>query len=235
MDAQTEHLTSASDLARDNSVRIPNESAQYRAARTALLAEEVALRRQIAKVADLRHALPPGGAVSGDYRFMGEDGPADFAGLFAGRDTLIAYTYMFGAKRERPCPMCTATLDAWEGNADDVGQHASLVVIAGAPIERLKAWKAERGWKHLRLYSDLTGAYLNDYFGFTPDGGDGAAINVFTLKDGVARHFWSDEMSDSTADPGQDPRGAPDAAPLWMLLDFTPNGRPGDWYPKLRY
>ena len=37
-----------------------------------------------------------------------------------------------------------------------------------------------------------------------------AAYNVFTRRDGTIRHFWGDEMGGATADPGQDPRGAPD-------------------------
>lgn len=37
----------------------PNESAEYREARNKLLAEEIALRRQIEAVAALRRALPP--------------------------------------------------------------------------------------------------------------------------------------------------------------------------------
>jgi predicted dithiol-disulfide oxidoreductase (DUF899 family) len=37
------------------------------------------------------------------------------------------------------------------------------------------------------------------------------------------------------ADPGQDPRGAPDIMPLWTVLDMTPGGRGTDWYPKLEY
>jgi predicted dithiol-disulfide oxidoreductase (DUF899 family) len=61
------------------------------------------------------------------------------------------------------------------------------------------------------------------------------AFNVFTRRDGTIRHFWGGEMSGSTADPGQDPRGAPDPAPLWMVLDSTPEGRGADWYPKLDY
>jgi hypothetical protein len=114
MDAKTETLTPSAELARDNSVRIPNESAEYRAARTALLAEEIELRRHIERVAAQRRVLPPGGAVTGDYRFQGEDGSTDFAGLFAGKQTLGAYSYMFGPQRERPCPMCTNLLGAWE-------------------------------------------------------------------------------------------------------------------------
>ena len=42
-------------------------------------------------------------------------------------------------------------------------------------------------------------------------------------------------MSGKTADPGEDPRGAPDPAPLWNILDLTPAGRGTDWYPKLEY
>jgi predicted dithiol-disulfide oxidoreductase (DUF899 family) len=42
-------------------------------------------------------------------------------------------------------------------------------------------------------------------------------------------------MGGKTADPGQDPRGAPDLMPLWTILDTTPEGRGTDWYPKLDY
>jgi len=235
MDAWTETLTPAVALARGNPMRIPNESAEYRAARTALLAEEIELRRHIARVAAPRRALPSGGAVIGEYRFANEQGQTDFAGLFGDKSTLVMYNFMFGPKRARPCPMCVNLLGAWEGNAADIGQHASLVVVAGAPVERLLAWQRERGWNNLRLYTDLNGAYSRDYFAILPDGGEIPAINVFTRRDGTIRHFWSGEMGDATADPGQDARGAPDPAPLWTVLDLTPDGRPPDWYPKLAY
>ncbi len=235
MDAKSEDLIPAADLARDSPIRMPNESNAFRAARTALLAEEIELRRHIARVAAQRRALPPGGEATGDYRFEGEDGPTDLAGLFADKQTLVVYSFMFGPQRQRPCPMCTNLLGAWEGNAADIAQRVSLVVVARSPIERLVAWKQERGWKHLRLVSDLNDNYSRDYFGVSPDGLDISALNVFTRRDGSIRHFWSDEMGGSTADPGQDPRGAPDPAPLWMVLDCTPDGRGADWYPKLDY
>lgn len=235
MDAKADSLVPAEQLARDNPIRAPGENAEYRAARTALLAEEIALRRQIEKVAAMRRALPPGAPVAGDYHFEGEEGEIDFAGLFKAKPTLITYSYMFGPERERPCPMCTNMLDAWDGVADSIAQHAALAVIARSPYAKLAAWKRERGWKHLRLYSDLSGAYSRDYFALSPEGDDIPAMNVFSRKDGTIRHFWSGEMTGQTADPGQDPRGAPDPSPLWMVLDLTPEGRPATWYPKLDY
>jgi predicted dithiol-disulfide oxidoreductase (DUF899 family) len=234
MTAETQILKPAGEVARTARTRIPNESAEYRAARTALLAEEIELRRHIERVAAQRRALPQGAPVTGDYRFQGEEGTTDLAGLFGDKQTLVIYSYMFGPQRERPCPMCTNLLGAWEGNAADIGQKVSLVVVARSPIDRLIAWKKERGWRNLRLYSDLNGAYSRDFRAIATDGTDEPALNVFTRRDGTIRHFWSDEMS-WTADPGQDPRGAPDPAPLWMVLDKTPEGRDPRWYPKLEY
>jgi len=228
-------LAPASELARKNGVRFPNESDEYRRARDALLAEEIELRRHIERVAEQRRELPPGGAVTTDYRFEGENGPARFADLFDGKQTLVIYSYMFGPQRERPCPMCTSLLSAWDGEALDIEQRVALAVVARSPIHRLVAFKKERGWRNLRLYSDVRGDYSRDYHAVSKDGGDDPAFNVFTRRDGTIRHFWSGEMGFATADPGQDPRGAPDLMPIWTILDATPEGRATDWYPRLEY
>ena len=235
MDAKIETLIPAAEMARENPMRFPNESAQYRAARTALLAEEIELRRHLSRVAEQRRALPPGGEVSGDYRFQGEHGPVDFAGLFGDKQTLVVYSYMFGPQRARPCPMCTSLLSAWNGETRDVDQRVALAVVARSPIERLVAFKKERGWRALKLYSDPSQEFSRDFHAVGETGEDWAGLHVFTRRDGTIRHFWSGEMDFSTADPGQDPRGAPDLMPLWTVLDTTPEGRDPKWYPKLDY
>ena len=229
----TSQRTSATDLARQNGVRFPNESVDYRHARDALLAEEIELRRHIERVAEQRRALPPGGAVPRHYAFVGENGPTDFSELFGDKQTLAVYSYMYGPKRAQPCPMCTSLMSAWDGESLDVEQRIALVMVARSPIERLLAVQKERGWQHLRLYSDGVGDFSRDYV--SADDADMPAFNVFTRRDGSIRHFWSGEMGGSTADPGQDPRGAPDLMPLWTILDNTPEGRGTDWYPKLEY
>ncbi len=233
--ATVQTLAPAVELVKRNRITLPNESVEYRRARNALLAQEIELRRHIERVAEQRRALPPGGEVIGDYRFQGEDGPLDFVSLFGDKQTLVIYSFMFGPQRERPCPMCTSLLSAWDGEARDIGQRVALAVVARSPIERLIAFKKERGWRDLRLYSDTDGRYSRDYHAIGKEGGDDPALNVFTRRDGTVRHFWSAEMGFETADPGQDPRGAPDLMPIWTVLDTTPEGRASNWYPKLDY
>lgn len=231
-----EHLVPATQLAEKSQMRIPHESAEYRAARTKLLAEEIELRRHIERVAEQRRALPAGGEVRGDYKFRGEDGEiVDFAGLFGEHQTLGIYSAMYGPGMKRPCPMCTSAVGPWDPIANDLAQQMSFLVVARSPIERLKDWKRERGWQHIRMFSDLNDAYAHDYCAVAPDGSDIPALHFFTRRDGTVRHFWGGEMDFNTGDPGQDPRGAPDVSPLWTLLDMTPEGRPPHWYPKLDY
>ena len=75
-------LSPASQLAASNTVHFPNESAEYRTARNALLAEEIELRRYLERVAAQRRALPPGGEIPRDFEFVGEAGLLRFSGLF---------------------------------------------------------------------------------------------------------------------------------------------------------
>ena len=101
-------------------IHYPNESAEYRAARNALLDDEIALRAQIEAVAAKRRALPPGGAVAADYVFerIGTNEAPDkvrMSELFAGHPSILLYSFMYGPEREKPCPGCTHTLDGLDG------------------------------------------------------------------------------------------------------------------------
>ncbi len=226
-------LISAAELAEKNKAHFPNESPEYRRARNALLAEEIELRRNIERVAALRRTLPPGGAIPEDYAFENHDGTVRLSQLFGDKDTLVIYSMMYGPQRENGCPMCSAMLTSWDGTARNLRERVALAVTARSPIERLLDFKLDRGWKNLPIYSDTKGDYTRAYV--TADDADMPGLSVFTRNDGTIRHFWSGEMNHEMADPGQDPRGAPDLDPLWTILDLTPAGRGETWYPKLEY
>lgn len=226
-------LAPAAELAGRNTARFPGESAEYRQARNALLAEEIELRRHAERVAAMRRQLPPGGIVAKAYRFVGEHGPVSLSDLFGDKQTLAIYSYMMGPQRQQPCPMCTSLMGSFESKIADFAQRIGLAFIARAPIERLVEAKRARGWTQLPVFCDSEGDYTRDYV--SAEDADIPGYSVFTRRDGTIRHFWSEEISDGMKDPGQDPRGSPEMDPLWLLLDTTPEGRGADWYPKLTY
>ena len=227
----TQELVSSQELAATNKAHFPNESAEYRRARNALLVGELELRRAIERVASLRRALPSGGEIPKDFEFSGEKGTVRLSELFADKDTLLVYSMMYGPKRKGPCPMCTSFLNSWNGTAMNLRQRVAVVVTARSPIERLVEYKAQRGYTSLPFVSDSPGDYTRTYV--NADDADVPGFSVFTKRDGKIFHFYSGEMSGEMADPGQDPRGAPDVDPMWLMLDMTPAGRGTTWYPDI--
>lgn len=220
--------------------RLPNESPDYRAARDELLRAEMDLRRQIESVAALRRELPQGGAVAEDYVFDEEtaDGTirqVKLSELFNGKQTLAVYNFMYSAEMEAACPSCTAVLDSLDGAAQHVNQPISFVVVAKSPIGRITAYARERGWDHLRLLSSANNTYNVDYGGQAPQGYQLPALNIFTQRDGVTRHFYNAELLFAPSEPGQHPRHVDIVWPLWGMLDFTPEGRAPDWLPRRNY
>jgi predicted dithiol-disulfide oxidoreductase (DUF899 family) len=240
-------------------VSFPGESAEYRAARDRLLAQEIELRRMTEAVAAARRELPPGGAIPEDYVFAGagadgEPTPVRMSELFApGKDSLAIYSFMFprdpsddrpgpqtGATAslpltEGPCPSCVSLLDQLDGTTFHAAPLLNFAVVAKAPLARVLAFAEERGWRHLRVLSSASNAYNRDYVAETPEGHQRPMFNVFRRYPDGIRHFWGSELFYAPSEPGQDPRHVGTLEPLWNLLDLTPEGRPPDWDEQLSY
>ena len=232
--ATLDRLIPAIKLAHQSAKPYPNDSAAYRKARTALLVEEIELRRHIERVAAQRRALPMGGEA-GAYQFLDEQGKTvGLIDMFGEHGTLVTYFWMYGPERERPCPMCTGLLGSLDIPAVDLEQRVALAVIGRSPVARQLAFARERGWRNLKFYQCVGDDFPTDYRGLAPDGSEWPALDVWKRENDKVFHFWAGE-SGETADPGQDQHGAPDPMPLWNILDLTPEGRGTDWYPKLEY
>jgi len=117
----------------------------------------------------------------------------------------------------------------------DIEQRVALAIVAKSPIARLKSLQAGTRLAPSSVLfisrQQLQPRLLRGAAGHE----DTAAYNVFVRRSGAIHHFYGAEMTGETADPGQDRAGAPDFAPIWGLLDTTPEGRGKDWYPKLQY
>src|SRR5262245_49439311 len=219
-------LVAADVLAAERTPQFPGESAEYAHAREALLAEEIEVRRHLTRLSEQRQALPPGPIVERDYRFL--DGNGDDVGLaelFGEHGTLLTYFWMYGPERARPCPMCTNFLGGANGNARDVEQRCAFKILGRSTVERQRAFAAERGWHDLTFVQTVGDDYARDLGLLDAEGNESPALVVYRKDVDQVRVFYSAEMPMDAADPGQDPRTAPDVAPLWALLDLTPEGR----------
>jgi predicted dithiol-disulfide oxidoreductase (DUF899 family) len=222
--------------------RFPGESAAYRAARDKLLKAEIKLRRDMESVASLRRELPPGGFNPQDYEF--DEGSADsdavrtvrLSELFVRpKASLVVYSFMYGPNMAKACPSCTSILDSLDGTAPHATQRINLVVVAKSPIQRIRAYARERGWRNLRLLSSANNTYNRDYHAEDDKGSQWPTLNVFSRAGGKVRHSFCSELLFAPSEPGQDGRHVDVIWPLWNLLDFTPEGRGTDWRPKLEY
>ncbi len=228
-----------------HSKRFPGESAAYRTARDKLLRADLALRKNVEEVAALRRQLPPSGPVPQDYVF--DKGSADLgdtqsvrqvrlSDLFSKPDSsLVVYSFMYGPKMARPCPMCTAMLDSLDRTAPHATQRINLAVVAKSPIERIREFARERRWRNLRLLSSASNAYNRDYFGEDQKDVQWPALNVFARRGSAIHHMFCTELLFAPTEPHQDGRHVDCIWLLWNLFDFTPEGRGTDWHPKLAY
>src|SRR5262245_43522626 len=221
---------------------LTNESNEYLAMREEVRQAEIELMRQRERVAELRRRLPKGAALQ-DYEFL-EGPPSLDAGdepvrrvrlseLFTAPDrSLVIYHLMFGKKQTKPCPMCTAWIDGYNGVAHHLAQNLDFAILAAADPSTLRAYARNRGWNKLRLLSAAESTFKYDLGSEDREGGQDSTISVFTREsDGTLRHFYSGHpwLADDIKE-----RGIDELSPIWNVLDLTPQGR-GTFYTSLDY
>lgn len=212
--------------------RLPSESPAYREVRDRLLREEIALRDQRERVAELRRSLPLDTPIQ-DYRLRdGAGKEVPLSQLFVRPDKpLVLYQYMYGGAQTAPCPMCTLLVDSLSGLGPHLDQVVNFAVVAAAGFDDFAAWAKTRGWSDLRLLSCKDTTLKRDLGFEDADGGQLPGMTVVVRgTGGDLRHAYS-----GSAVLGDDRhRGLDLFMPLWHLLDLTPDGR-GQWWPALSY
>jgi predicted dithiol-disulfide oxidoreductase (DUF899 family) len=136
---------------------------EWLAARTELLAREKELTRQRdALVAD-RRRLPMVEVVK-DYVFEGPEGRVGLADLFHGRRQLIVGHFMFHPDWDAGCPSCSAGADEMSrGHLEHLNKRdTTFVYVSRAPIAKIEAYKATRGWT-FPWYSSYGSDFNYDY------------------------------------------------------------------------
>ena len=221
---------------------LPDESEEYLLKRDELRRAEIHLRNQRERVAELRRQLPQGPAVE-DYVFEEISTKLDagdtpvrkvrLSELFTSPNrSVVLYHFMFGKKQTKPCPMCTAWIDGFNGVAQHLAQNLDFAIVAAADLPSLRSHARARGWNRLRLLSAGSSTFKYDLGSEDKEGKQDSAISVFTRDtDGTIRHSYTGHP---WLAPDITERGIDELTPIWNVMDLTRQGR-GTFYAQLEY
>jgi predicted dithiol-disulfide oxidoreductase (DUF899 family) len=202
------------------------------AARRALLEKEKELTRLGDELSRLQRALP-WEEVTKEYVFEGPEGKETLADLFAGRNQLIVYHFMFHPDDKAGCPHCSLRADGFSG----IGAHlnhrdVTMVMVSRAPYSKLEEYRRRMGWG-LKWVSSGDSDFNFDYqASFTPEEMVAKrALYNFAIRDPKAREreghsiFYKDESGTvfhtySCYDRGNDKLNL-----HYHYLDLVPKGR----------
>jgi predicted dithiol-disulfide oxidoreductase (DUF899 family) len=213
---------------------------QWLAERTKLLAHEKEFTKHLDRVNAERRRLPMV-KIEKDYVFDGLAGKQGLASLFDGRRQLIVYHFMFDPKWGKGCSGCTTWVDAL-GNLSGLNKRdTTLVLVSRAPLVKLDAYKAKRGWS-IPWFSSFGSDFNYDFhvtldatvapveYNYrpeaemlvqrTPNGtkGEEHGLSVFFALDREVFHTYSAYG-----------RGTGCLTDAYALLDMTPYGRQQDF------
>ncbi|MGB8170391.1 MAG: thioredoxin family protein [Chthoniobacteraceae bacterium] len=209
--------------------------AEWLAARTALLAEEKQLTRQMDAVAAKRRALP-WVKIDKDYRFNSGNGRVSLADLFGGKSQLVIQHFMLGPGWEEGCPSCSYMADHTDGMLPHLAaRDVMMLAVSRAPLAEIDAFKKRMGWHfdwvssnssdfnydfHVSFTEEEIASGKVDYnFTMQPFGSTEApGISVFEKDDdGTVYHTYSVYG-----------RGVELMMGTYRILDLLPKGRDED-------
>jgi len=209
---------------------------EWLAQRLKLLEHEKELTKQKDRVNAERRRLPMV-KVEKEYTFDTLEGKKSLKDLFEGRKQLIVYHFMFDPKWDEGCPGCTGYVDALGDLSALADRDTTFVLISRAPLEKLQAYKAKRGWN--RNWVSSYGSDFNyDYHATQDESKAPVEYNYLTKEQILARgltYILDGEQHGTSVffRDGDDvyhtysnyARATEGTADSYGLLDLTPYGR----------
>jgi len=214
---------------------------QWLSERKQLLAHEKELTRLYDRVNAERRRLPMV-KIEKNYVFEGSRGKRTLKDLFEGQRQLIIYHFMFDPSWEKGCTGCTSYVDALGDLSLLKDRDSRFAVISRAPLAKLEAYKAQKGW-YIAWYSSY-GSDFNYDFHVTFDpkvapveynyrtqaeisAAKGCPVRMEGEEHGLSVFFRIDDDVFHTYSTYA--RGTESITDSYRLLDMTPYGRQQDF------
>jgi predicted dithiol-disulfide oxidoreductase (DUF899 family) len=148
--------------------------------------------------------------------------------------SLVAHHLIFAEYEEEACQSCSMWNNGFNGIADNFDQHVNIVIIAKAPLIKLRSWGRLRGWHKIRLLSSFGSTFSADMnlerSDWMPNLNQALGISVFRKDGDAVRHVYS-STPESTS---HEVRAIDLLSPIWNVLDIVSKGR-GEWNPSNSY
>ena len=227
---------------------------EWLAERKKLLGHEKELTKHYDRVNAERRRLPMV-KIEKNYVFHGPAGKPTLQELFEGRRQLIVYHFMFDPAWDKGCPGCTGFVDALGDLSLLEKRDTTFVVVSRAPLAKLDAYKAEKGWSinwvssfgsdfnydfHVTLDPNVVPAEYNYRNKVEMAAAQGHDVKMEGEEHGLSVFFRLDEDLFHTYSVYA--RGTESLTDTYRLLDTTPYGRqqdfedsPPGWPQKLTY
>jgi predicted dithiol-disulfide oxidoreductase (DUF899 family) len=210
---------------------------QWLVQRKQLLAHEKELTQQYDSTNAERRRLPMV-KIEKDYIFESPNGKRNLKALFEGRRQLIVYHFMFDPAWDKGCSGCTGYIDGL-GDLSLLSKHdTTFAVISRAPLAKLEAYKAQKGWTipwfssfgsdfnydfHVTLDPKVTPAEYNYRSKEEMAAAKGHPVKMEGEEHGISVFFRLDDDIFHTCSVYA--RGTESLDDAYRLLDLTPYGR----------
>jgi len=208
---------------------------EWIAARKELLTKEKELTRLSDQLSAERRALP-WVKVSKNYVFDAPGGKVTLADLFAGRNQLAIYHFMFGPDWQEGCPSCSFVSDHFDGALPHLAaRDVTMAAVSRAPLAKLEAFKKRMGW-HFDWVSSYGGDFNADFHvSFAEkEMAQGKVDYNYTLQEFPSAEapglsfFYKDAAGDVFHTYSTYGRGVEALVGAYRILDMAPKGRDED-------
>ena len=209
--------------------------------RKKLLVDEKELTRHYDRVNAARRRLPMV-RIDKPYVFDGPKGKRNLDALFEGRRQLIVYHFMFDPAWDKGCMGCTSYVDALGDLSLLKDRDTTFVVISRAPLAKLEAYRAQKGWT-IAWFSSFGSDFNYDFHvtfdpAVTPveynyrskeeiSAAKGHEVKMEGEEHGLSVFFKLDDDVFHTYSTYA--RGTESLTDAYRLLDVTPYGRQQDF------
>jgi predicted dithiol-disulfide oxidoreductase (DUF899 family) len=174
--------------------------------------------------------------VKKNYVFDAPGGKVTLADLFAGRNQLVIYHFMFGPDWQEGCPSCSFVSDHLDGALPHLAaRDVTMVIVSRAPLAKIEAFKKRMGWR-FKWVSSYGGDFNADFHvSFTKEEMAQGKVNYnYTMQEFPSAEapglsvFYKDAAGGVFHTYSTYGRGVELLVGTYVILDLVPKGRDED-------